>query len=56
VANRRVAGREELERHRSERAAAGREPGFQWIWAQRIFPEGAYVQALSMVNLTRHPH
>ena len=38
AANRGIAWREELERHGSERAAAGREPAFQWIWTQRISP------------------
>jgi hypothetical protein len=38
-ADRRVTGREELERHRSERTAAGRKARFQWIWAQRISPK-----------------
>ena len=39
AADRRIAWCEELERHGAERAAAGREPRLQWIWAQRISPE-----------------
>src|SRR5207245_430326 len=41
AADRRIARREELERHGAERAAAGRKPRFYWIWAQRIFPRGS---------------
>src|SRR3989337_915617 len=48
AADRRVAGREELESHRADRTAAGREPRLQWIWTQRISPRGAYVQASSI--------
>ena len=36
AADLRIAWREELERHRSKGAAAGRKPGFQWIGAQGI--------------------
>ena len=38
AADRRVAGREELERHRAESTAAGRETRLQWVWTQRISP------------------
>src|SRR5215216_529189 len=46
AADRRIARREELERHRSERAATGREPGFYWIWTQRNFPRGVLSRRL----------
>src|SRR4029077_1198294 len=48
-ADRRVTGGEELERHRSERAGAGREAGFQWILTQRNFPR-EMLRASDMVN------
>jgi hypothetical protein len=56
AADRRVAGREEFERHRSERTAAGRKARFHWVWAQRISPKCSMVSSEHGEDRDDHQH